>query len=1287
MKKLFTTPVIIALMYIISNVNTAKAQSSAPTAEEDFVITLQNIVQTAPNVLEFDIYIQDTDPSQVLEMATFQGGIHFNSVILNGGAISPVMTTVVAGSSDLPAAMAPISVSTVNLSDATYAYDLIRIAGRAAPGCGGGFTISTVAPGTRITTLRFTNSLTFTSGSTPNFVFDSNTVVNPHYPTRFAYYAQATCINTQATIVPGVNCNVLENPTLWPSNISNSVNGNINVYFSKYNRQPTNYNINANNLTDNLVVDVTTLYSEPSECQIGISLNPYIGYSTQLILSPINGVIDTAIFVKPINYDGPSLCNGLIVHSSYEVTPDTINVELHTDNWTLSAPIVTISQVQAIPGTNVIVPLIIENYTSAAGIGEYSIEFNPTILSFIEVENVMPELYVTTCNNCVNPDDCCESSYSYLISYVTIVDETHSILNIKYYHEFNYYKSTSIIEDGETLLDILFEYNGGYSNLIFTDGQYAFSGNGASWDPVFNNEPFEDYYFNGSVSPLPPITTNLELSLEGLYNPAIGEMRQARGRVFPAEVADEITVSIAQSTFPYSFEFEVDSVELSRDGHSSIVIPGTLYGDYYIVISHRNSIQTWSKYPVSFNQDTINYVFSDNIQKAYNNNLKLVTDKYCIYAGDINQDGFVDSGDMTILDNESNQFVMGYNPSDINGDVFTDSGDIGMADNNIYTFTSAYQPGSGVPEVSTAIIHNITTTSAVSGGEVITQGASPVLVRGICWNTAPNPTTANSTSENGSGAGEFTSTMINLQPNTTYYVRAFATNSETTAYGYQLSFKTEIANPFLSTTEISELTGSSAVSGGTIITDGGAPITQRGVCWSTSPEPEITDNITNDGTGSGVFVSNLSGLNPNTTYYLRAYATNFSGTGYGNELEFTTPANLPELTTEIATNITSNSATSGGTVTNDGGAIITARGVCYSQNPNPTIANDTTLNGVGSGNFISQLTGLQPNVIYYVRAYATNLAGTAYGTEVSFTTEAEFPSLTTEPITSITGTTAVSGGIVTGNGGAIVTQRGICWSTVLNPTLSNQFTSNGSGMGTFISNLAGLNANTTYYVRAYAINSAGTAYGNEVMFTTALFITGNGVTDIQGNTYSSIILGTQEWMGENLKVALYNNGDSIQQVFTSTVWSGLSTGAWCWMNNDNQLENPYGKLYNYYAVTDSRNVCPAGWRMPTDAEWTILTNYLGGTTVAGGKMKSTGTEFWNSPNTGATNASNFSGLPGGYRTDNGTFGNLGSNGIWWSSTELNTSTAWYRSLLFNSGSSVRSNNLKKYGFSVRCVKD
>lgn len=195
------------------------------------------------------------------------------------------------------------------------------------------------------------------------------------------------------------------------------------------------------------------------------------------------------------------------------------------------------------------------------------------------------------------------------------------------------------------------------------------------------------------------------------------------------------------------------------------------------------------------------------------------------------------------------------------------------------------------------------------------------------------------------------------------------------------------------------------------------------------------------------------------------------------------------------------------------------------------------------------------------------------------------------------------------------------------------------------------------------------------------------VTDIDGNTYNTIVIGNQEWMAENLRTTTYANGDPIPNVTDTTQWQGLTTGAWAHYNNDNQYENPYGKLYNFYTVDDPRNVCPTGWHVPTDAEWTVLTDYLGGVNVAGGKMKSTGMQYWSSPNTDATNESGFSGLPGGYRLNDGTYYGIGFSGLWWSSTEDVTYSAWSRSLHYSNGVYYRGSSNKASGHSVRCLRD
>ncbi len=199
--------------------------------------------------------------------------------------------------------------------------------------------------------------------------------------------------------------------------------------------------------------------------------------------------------------------------------------------------------------------------------------------------------------------------------------------------------------------------------------------------------------------------------------------------------------------------------------------------------------------------------------------------------------------------------------------------------------------------------------------------------------------------------------------------------------------------------------------------------------------------------------------------------------------------------------------------------------------------------------------------------------------------------------------------------------------------------------------------------------------------------TGGGVT-FNGYTYTSIVLGNgQEWMAENLRTTTYANGDPIPNVTDDNQWGDLTTGAWVHYNNDSQYENPYGKLYNWYTVVDPRNVCPTGWHVPTDAEWTVLIDYLGGNSVAGGKMKSTGTQYWESPNTGATNESGFSGLPGDRRTSDGSFGQIGSLGYWWSSTEHSTTNAWLRYLGFVDDDVHKYSNDKLNGFSVRCLRD
>jgi uncharacterized protein (TIGR02145 family) len=294
------------------------------------------------------------------------------------------------------------------------------------------------------------------------------------------------------------------------------------------------------------------------------------------------------------------------------------------------------------------------------------------------------------------------------------------------------------------------------------------------------------------------------------------------------------------------------------------------------------------------------------------------------------------------------------------------------------------------------------------------------------------------------------------------------------------------------------------------------------------------------------------------------------------------------------------------------------------------------------------------------------------------------PTIITTEVTEIFTTSAQSGGVVTNEGGSPVASRGVCWNTSTNPTITNSFTINGDGLGAFISNITKLLPNTTYYVRAYALNSVGTAYGNEQSFTTDI----NTVTDNDGNVYNTIKLGTQVWMEENLKTTKYNDGTSIPLITNNVQWSNLTTDAFCWYNNDAATYKvSYGALYNWYSVNTGK-LCPTGWRVPSDSEWGTMTNYLGGFDVAGGKMKEVGTPHWTSPNTGATNESGFTSLPAGQRTTDGTFSDLGIAAGWWTSTPYNSDKPWYYSNYYSNAMENHGNGtMNNVGLSIRCIKN
>jgi uncharacterized protein (TIGR02145 family) len=415
------------------------------------------------------------------------------------------------------------------------------------------------------------------------------------------------------------------------------------------------------------------------------------------------------------------------------------------------------------------------------------------------------------------------------------------------------------------------------------------------------------------------------------------------------------------------------------------------------------------------------------------------------------------------------------------------------------------------PAVTTNTMSDITASSARSGGNVMDDGGDSVTARGVCWSTSQNPTTADHLTTDGTGTGTFSSALTGLDPETTYYVRAYASNSAGTGYGSELTFTTlnSVGLPTVSTSSITNVTETSAQGGGEVTDDGGGTVTARGVCWSTSQNPTTADNFTTDGTGTGSFTSVISGLSCELTYYVRAYATNSSGTSYGEEVSFTTnscPEGMPVVTTATVNSITETTAQSGGDVTDEGLSAVVERGVCWSIEENPSISDYKSADGTGTGNYTSEIMGLTCGTTYYVRAYATNSAGTTYGEEFSFMTLKcpGAPVVTTAAVIGITDISAQSGGTVTDDGGVNVTAKGVCWSTSSNPTLFDNFTSDGAGTGSFTSSMTGLSCGTTYYVKAYATNASGTSYGSQVNFTTGACppptVTTSSITDITETT-------------------------------------------------------------------------------------------------------------------------------------------------------------------------------------------
>ena len=706
-----------------------------------------------------------------------------------------------------------------------------------------------------------------------------------------------------------------------------------------------------------------------------------------------------------------------------------------------------------------------------------------------------------------------------------------------------------------------------------------------------------------------------------------------------------------------------------------------------------------------------------------------------------------------------------------------------------------------LPTVLTSSIANITATSASSGGVISSDGGADVTARGICWNINGNPTIIDSKTNDGTGQGQFVSNLSELSVGTSYHVRAYACNSIGTAYGADMTFTTLGGKPECITQPPTNMSANGITLNGTVnanfspasVTFEYGTKTSYGQTINAIPSPVTGNSISN-------VSATITGLNEGTTYHYRVKAINSIGSDEGEDMTFTTAGQAPEATTQLPTNITTVTATLNGLVnanhsstyvtfeygtTNAYGNSVTAvpspvtgntstavsyditglqPGTMYhfrlkavsslgtdngddvtfttvGQRPNaisqqasnvqvttatlngtinanhlptvysfeygPTTSYGSTastasnqITGTANLNVSVNLVGLVGGTTYHYRVLATNQLGTTYGEDVAFTTSGYIPSVTTLEVTNISPTNARFNGAVNAN--YLSTTVSFEYGTTTNygqTVFASQNPVTGNSTVSVSAEITGLTGNTVYYVRMYATNSVGTVYGNEISFRTPFSSCGI-LTDVDGNTYNTVIIGTQCWMTENLKTTKYNDNSDISNITENTIWATLTSDAYSFYENNNSYREPYGVLYNWYAV-NTKKLCPAGWHVPDDNEWKILEMYLGMTqnqadaeylrgTDEGSKLKEVGNAHWlfSDLRYPATNISGFSALPGGWRDDYGGFTSLNEECIFWTSDVTPGWNRIVRILGYGYSGIIRITSMtSRSGFSVRCLKD
>lgn len=572
-------------------------------------------------------------------------------------------------------------------------------------------------------------------------------------------------------------------------------------------------------------------------------------------------------------------------------------------------------------------------------------------------------------------------------------------------------------------------------------------------------------------------------------------------------------------------------------------------------------------------------------------------------------------------------------------------------------------------QVLTGEVTELALNSAKIKGKVIDVGAGATQY-GHCYSTSPGPDIEDAKTELGTPSpGDFTSVVGSLDPDTKYYVRGYISRGRTIVYGSEINFTTpSAALPVVTTSEATEISKDGAVCGGNVTDQGGTPVTGRGIFWSTGPIASVEEALLvsrkDIGSGSGTFSSPVSGLTAGTTYYARAFATNGGGMSLGNEITFRT-LEPPAPVTTAATEITTLSAKLNGQVNTFGFVTLVYFEYGLTQTYGSTIdAVESPVSASGSVSVSATPAGLAPNTSYHYRVVASNTQGEVYGNDISFTTVAE----------------SVSD--IDGNVYQTVTIGNQVW---LAQNLRVRRYQNGDFVGTitpYITDLSGEVAPKYQFSYKDAllefsapiqliINSGGGGY------TFQQLVDMGGLSQINANTLISYtaMVGID---GGSVK--------TVQQISDE-----------CSAMADSYEINPYGLYYTWYAATDNRKLCPAGWRIPTDSEVKNLEIYLGMSpaevdltgyrgTVEGDQLKEAGTAHWINPNSG-TNSTGFTAVPSGIRYYDGSYASFRDAIYWWTESEKDGELVWTRGLTSGSGEMVRYAVGKKNAYSVRCIID